>query len=204
MYSIGYLWGKLFKKVRGRAIIESCIDKTSKIEAGSSIVKAEMGRNSFCGYDCMIINCKIGAFCSLADNVSIGLASHPISWVSTSPVFIENKDSIRTKYAKHPYKANIETIIGNDVWIGKGAYIKAGIKVGDGAIIGMGAVVTSDVPDYAIVGGVPARVIRMRFTEEQIQRLKKLSWWNWDDERIKKYGVYITDIEEFLERVEEE
>lgn len=202
MQSWKYYWNKLWKKLHGRAIADSRIDKTSKIEAGSTIIKVQMGRHSFCGYECTILNCSIGSFCSLANRVCIGLASHPVDWVSTSPAFIERKDSIKMKYAKHPYEASQETFIGNDVWIGEGVFIKSGVKIGDGAVIGMGSVVTKDVPDYAIVAGVPAKVIRMRFNEDQVLKLKKIKWWEWEDEKLIAYGSVFNDIEAFLQKAE--
>lgn len=204
MYTLKYVWNRFVIKIHGKAIANSHIDITSKIEAGSTIVNVIMDRHSFCGYNCTILNCKIGAFCSLADNVSIGLASHPIDWVSTSPAFLERRDSIKKKYAMHPYEVGAPTEIGNDVWIGKGAYIKAGVKIGDGAVIGMGSVVTKDVPDYAIVAGIPAKVIRKRFTEQQIMRLKVLKWWNWKDEKLYEYGSLFNNIDEFLLKAEKD
>lgn len=77
-------------------------------------------------------------------------------------------------------------VIGNDVWIGYDAVVMAGVHIGDGAIIGTRAVVTKDVPPYAIVGGVPAKIIRMRFDSETVSQLLELQWWNWDKERIKR------------------
>ncbi len=204
MYTLQYLWNKFIKKARGRAIINSSIDKTSKIEAGSSIVGVQMGRHSFCGYDCTIINCKIGSFCSIANRVSVGLASHPIDWVSTSPAFIERRDSIKMKYAKHSYEASEATVIGNDVWIGEGVFIKSGVKIGNGAVIGMGSVVTKDVPDYAVAAGVPARIIRKRFADDQIDKLLHAKWWDWDDEMLFKYAPFFNDTDAFLKRIEEE
>ena len=76
--------------------------------------------------------------------------------------------------------------IGDDVWIGYGAYIKDGVTIGNGAIIAAGAVVVKDVPEYAIVGGVPARLIRMRFTEDQIQKIKEMNWYDWPLEKLEK------------------
>ena len=81
---------------------------------------------------------------------------------------------------------NKRTTIGNDVWIGYGVFIKDGVYIGDGAIVGAGAVVTKDVPEYSIVGGVPAKIIRMRFKKEQVAAIKRLDWYNWDVERLKK------------------
>lgn len=201
MYSVGYIWNRFVNKIHGKAIADSSIDVSSKIEAGSTIIKVNMDRNSFCGYNCTIINCDIGAFCSLADNISIGLASHPIDWVSTSPAFLERKDSIKKKYAKHLYEVGEKTVIGNDVWIGKGAYIKAGVRIGNGVVIGMGSVVTKDVPDYAIVAGIPAKIVRMRFDDEQIKSLMSLEWWNWEDEKLYMYGPVFNKVENLLHRL---
>ena len=148
------------KKIRGAAIKDSSIDCSSKVEAGSLVVGSTMGRYSFCGYDCKIINCEIGMFCSIADHVSIGCAQHPIDWVSTSPVFYKGRDSVKKKFSEFPRNIDLRTYIGNDVWIGENVLIKGGVKIGNGAIIGMGSIVTKNVGDYEIWAGNPARCIR--------------------------------------------
>lgn len=93
--------------------------------------------------------------------------------------------------------------MGNDVWVGCNSVLISGVKVGDGAIIGAGAVVTKDIPPYAIVVGVPARVIKYRFDEEVRERLLQIKWWNWDDEKIKRnIGFFKSDINmELLDRI---
>jgi acetyltransferase-like isoleucine patch superfamily enzyme len=197
-----YLWAKFCKKVRGSALVNCRIHKTAKIEAGSNAVNCSMGRYSFCGYDCTLINCDIGSFCSIANRVVIGGARHPMEWVSMSPVFSSGRDSVNKKYSCHAKQATPKTWIGNDVWIGETALIKAGTKVGDGAVIGMGSVVTKDVPPYAIVGGCPAKIIRQRFSEETILKLLNMKWWDFDEERLNKYAAYITDPERFVLEVE--
>jgi len=127
---------------------------------------------------------KIGAFCSIADEVEIFLGGeHRTDWVTTFPFNVIWESA---KYIKgHPKtKGNVE--IGNDVWIGRGALILSGVKIADGAVIGARAVVTRDVPPYAIVSGNPAKVLKKRFDDETIGRLLHLKWWEWNDERIKK------------------
>ena len=132
-------------------------------------------------------NLVIGNFCSIAGNVSIFLGgNHRTDWVTTypfpaSPVFKQNAKAI----SSHS-RAKGDVIIGNDVQIGHGAIILSGVRIGDGAVIGAGSVVTKDVEPYTIVAGNPAMVLRKRFTEKQINKLLKIKWWNWSEEKIKR------------------
>jgi ADP-glucose pyrophosphorylase len=96
-----YFWSKILKKLRCNSIKNSIIHKTSKVESGSHIVNTTFAKHTFCGYDCEIVNCDIGSFCSIANNVVIGGGMHPIEWVSTSPVFYEGRDSVNTKFSEH-------------------------------------------------------------------------------------------------------
>ena len=86
------------------------------------------------------------------------------------------------------------------MWIGSGAYIKSGVRIGDGAVIGAGAVVTKDVEPYAIVGGIPAKVIRYRFSREQIEALLNIKWWNKDDKWLEENGKFFVDIQQFINK----
>ncbi len=200
---IEYFWAKILKKLRGRAIKDSIIHPTSKVEPGSLIVDTVFDKYSFCGYDCEIINCEIGSFCSIANRVVIGGGMHPMDWVGMSPVFYEGKDSVAKKFSEHKRPSPKKTIIGHDVWIGYGVYIKAGITIGTGSVIGMGSVITKDVAPYSIVAGNPGRLIRMRFEEEIISQLLKTEWWKFDDDRLKKYASYIKSPIEFIKKVNE-
>jgi acetyltransferase-like isoleucine patch superfamily enzyme len=186
------------KKLRGSAVKNSEIHSTSKIEAGSLVVDSILGKYSFCGYDCEIISCEIGSFCSISNRVVIGGGMHPLDWIGMSPVFYEGRDSINKKFAELPRPEHKKTIIGNDVWIGHGAYIKAGIKIGDGSVIGMGSVVTKDVIPYSIVAGNPARLIRMRFEPEIVRELLKIEWWNFNDETLSKYAQLVNSPSNFI------
>jgi len=196
---IKYYYAKILKKMRGTALANSCFHSTAKIESGTDFINSSMGRHSFCGYDCSILNTDIAAFCSIGNRVTIGGVSHPLSFVSTSPVFLSHKDSVKTKLAKHDYLPEIRTRIGNDVWIGAGAYVKAGVSIGDGAVVGMATVVTRDVPAYAIAAGNPARVIRMRFTEEIVNALMDMQWWLLSDAELKTLGPFFHCPEALLE-----
>src|SRR5690606_33723124 len=118
LMKLSYIISKLIKKMNIPAIKNSQIHKTSKVCSFSHIVDTKIDRYSYVGNNCTIINSKIGKFCSIADNCIIGGASHPIEWVSTSPVFHSGRNIMRKNFAKHKYISSKETIVGNDVWIG--------------------------------------------------------------------------------------
>lgn len=198
--TIGYIISKLLKKMRGKSVLNSTIHKTSKIESGSQVVNSVMDKYSFCGYDCEIVNCEIGRFCSIANNVIIGGAMHPIEWVSTSPVFYAGRDSVRKKFQQFNRPSDKKTFIQNDVWIGNNSLIKQGVTIGHGAIIGMGSVVTKDVPPYEIWAGNPAKLIRKRFDDNVIEKLLKSEWWNLDDTQLKKVSTNFYDTETTIKK----
>lgn len=193
--TLGYIISKLLKKIRGKSILNSSIHPTSKIESGSLIVNSKMGRYSFCGYDCEIINCEIGNFCSIANNVIIGGAMHPLEWVSTSPVFYAGRDSVKKKFQNFKRPDDKKTHIQNDVWIGSNVLIKQGVTISHGAVIGMGSVVTKDVSPYEIWAGNPAKLIRKRFDDDIIKKLLSFKWWNLNDAQLKKISTEFYDVE---------
>lgn len=197
---LGYIVSRVMKKMRPSAVARSSIHRTSAIEAGCQIVDVSMGRHSFCGYDCTLLNAEIGSFCSIADQVYVGGSQHPMHFVSTSPVFLSHRDSVKTKFSRHEYRSMPRTVIGHDVWIGHGAKIRAGVTVGNGAVVGMGAIVTRDVAPYTIVGGNPARVIGRRFDEEVVTGLLETRWWTASDEGLRRMAVDFTDPVAFLQK----
>lgn len=196
-----YIWNRLLKKVRGNALMNVSIDHTSKVESGTTFINSTMDRYSFCGYDCKILNCNIGSFCSIADGVIIGVAEHPVDWLSTSPVFYKGRDSVKKKFSEYKRPSEKETKIGNDVWIGERVLIKSGVTVGDGAVIGMGSVVTRDVKPYEIVAGVPAKHLRYRFHEDMINKLLEFKWWDMDSNQLKKIARNIKNPKIVLEDI---
>ena len=199
MLTIGYLYSKFFKKIlRGKSILRSKIDKTSLVYSGSQLYDSSLGRYSYVGYDCDIMKCNIGAFCSIANNVVIGGARHPLDWVSTSPVFYNVKGGTGYHLATLKEPETKITNIGNDVWIGNRAIIMQGLTIGTGAVVGAGAVVTKDVPPYAIVAGVPATIMRYRFDENTIEDLLASKWWEATDVELKELGDLIPTPELFL------
>ena len=129
---------------------------------------------------------RIGAFCSIADDVSIFVGAHgrhTVDYVSTYPMGMVYGRADQ-RLPSRMTAGDLGVTIGNDVWIGRGAMIMAGVTIGDGAVVAARAVVNKDVAPYAIVGGVPAKLIRHRFDEATVRRLLELQWWNWPDELI--------------------
>lgn len=198
MLSLKYLFSKLLKKIFIASIKNSKLHKNSKICSCSNIVDTTIDRYSYIGSYCTVVNTQIGAFCSIADNCVIGGAMHPVNWVSSSPVFCKGKNILFTNFSRHSFETSKRTIIGNDVWIGNYCMIKQGVKIGDGAIIGMGAVVTKDVLPYSIVGGNPAKLIRMRFDDYIISQLLQIDWFHFDDSTLSKQGCLFNNVEEFI------
>ncbi|MDY0116722.1 MAG: CatB-related O-acetyltransferase [Sulfurimonadaceae bacterium] len=140
-----------------------------------------VGEYSYICSGTSIINTAIGKFCSIAAEVKIGLGKHPVNeFISTFPAFYAtNNSGCKISFVDEQIYEEFEFItIGNDVWIGCRAMILDGITIGNGAIIAAGAIVTKDVPAYAVVAGVPAKIIKYRFNKEEILTLEKFKWWN--------------------------
>jgi virginiamycin A acetyltransferase len=128
----------------------------------------------------------IGKFCAIARGVKFIMngANHRLDGFSTYPfqIFGNGWESVNTRLEDFPYKG--DTVIGNDVWIGYDSLIMPGVRIGNGAIISSRSVVTGEVPPYSMVGGNPARTIRLRFDDEVIKTLEEIAWWDWPVERI--------------------
>ncbi|KAB6082662.1 MULTISPECIES: CatB-related O-acetyltransferase [Bacteroides] len=136
----------------------------------------------------------IGKFCSIACGAKFlfNSANHTLNSLSNYPfpIFFEEWQ-LDKKDVASAWDNKGDIVIGSDVWIGYEAVIMAGVHVGDGAIIASRAVVTKDVPPYTIVGGMPAKEIRMRFDKDTVDRLQELQWWNWNIEKITRYLPHI-------------
>lgn len=162
---------------------------------------------------------SVGAFCSFAAGADV-VQNHALQYISTHPFLYHDEDCneiYQEKYddcqdspwyfpgvqpqGKVPKLKRIR--IGNDVWLGKNVIITNGSDIGNGVIAAAGAVITKNVPDYAVVAGIPARIIKYRFEPYQIQALNQIAWWNWTDEKIRKYYKdFFENIDEFIRRHE--
>ena len=167
-------------------------------------------------FDPSSIVTRIGAFCSINETAQV-LVNHPVDLLTTHPFAYTSKQeieeimennydinvfandlprlSLNGSIVKRVPKINGAVTIGNDVWIGANVVILPSINIGNGAILAAGAIVTRDVPDYAIVGGVPAKVLRFRFSQDEINSLNEIQWWNWSDEKILENRRYFIDSE---------
>lgn len=164
---------------------KSSVDRKAKVNRSAKIFHSTIGRYSYVGKRSSLVNAEVGAFCSIAPDVCVGMGTHDLAKLSTSPLFTEKYNGTGHSWVEQTPFPFEKVIVGNDVWIGERTMIMGGKKVGDGAVIGAGAVVTKDVPPYAIVGGVPAKVIRYRFPDEIIARLEASKWWNLPDDVLK-------------------
>nr|WP_261511157.1 CatB-related O-acetyltransferase [Chryseobacterium paludis] len=182
---------KLFNVVFGKynwlgnnvIMINSSIDDFSYIAEGSVISETKMGK-----------------FCSIGPSVRTGPGKHPThTFVSTHPSIYSNPTNLLRNFSKEDnYKYRKDIVIGNDVWIGANAIILNGIKIGDGAIIGANSVITADVEPYAIVVGTPGKLIKYRFSQEEIDFLLKLKWWDKSNEWIELNSENLLDIKKLI------
>lgn len=188
---IMYYGARLLNR-RPASVYQSSIDKKAAVGNGAQIYNSSIGRYSYI-YNSKVINAEVGQFCSIAEDCTIGGGAHPVNWVSTSPVFYTGKNSLKANFSNNSFDEYARTIIGNDVWIGSKCLVKGGVKIGDGAIVGMGSVVTHDIPPFEIWAGNPAKFIRKRFTEDVVEKIQDIKWWNWSENELKQFGDLFKD-----------
>ena len=172
-----------------------------------TIFKGNLGLGSYISENCYIEG-KIGRFCSIAPYVKVVTGIHPYTYpyVTTSPYFYSNQKQNGTSILKKSIlqefnyaEKNYPIVIGNDCWIGYGAKLISKIKIGNGAVVLANAVVTKDVPPYAIVGGIPAKIINYRYDTLTINFLEKFKWWDKDIDWLNKHKDLLVDINELKE-----
>jgi acetyltransferase-like isoleucine patch superfamily enzyme len=167
----------------------------------ASLSNVTLGDFTFIGVASKIANAQIGKFSSIGSEVLIGLGKHPSrDFASTHPAFYSiQKQAQETFVDSSSFEEFAECKIGNDVWIGSRAIVLDGLTIGDGAIVAAGAVVTKDVPAYAVVGGTPAKVLRYRFETSEIEYLEQMKWWDKDLEWLREHAKNFQHIDHFID-----
>lgn len=195
---------KGIKIVFNPATLTNCrVDSKAKICSGTQMNYSKIGKYSYCGHNCFILDCEIHSFVSIADNCRLGGANHPIERVSSSPVFHKGKNLFHQNFADFNEINNGKVIVFSDVWIGANAIIMSGVTIGVGSVVGAGSVVTHDIPPYEIWAGNPAKKIRDRFEENIKNDLLRIKWWEWDDEKIKRYSYLFNEPKDFIKIIKE-
>lgn len=182
-------------------VSDSIIDNFSKIQQPYKINNSEIGRGTYIASNSLISFVNIGKYCSVGPNFLCGWGIHPINGLSTSPMFYSIlKQNGKTFSKINKIEERKKIIIGNDVFIGSNVTILDGVVIGDGAVIGAGAVVSKDIPPYAIAVGCPIEIIKYRFSEDVIDKLLQIKWWDFEDGELKDVEAYFYDISDFIEK----
>ena len=165
------------------------------------ITASSLGDYTYVEVGSRISHAQIGRFCSLAPYAMVGLAEHPTHMVGTHPFLYRHIPSLGYDLVDHDAFDELRrTTLGHDVWVGTGAIVRGGVHVGHGAVIGAGAVVTSDVPPYAIYAGVPARLVRYRFDPETVAALLEIQWWYRDRAWLERNRALLRDVPALVAR----
>lgn len=187
----------------------STFEGNNRLDDDVTFLNSKIGYASYVSNDSFIKNNVIGRYCCIAPRVITVTGNHPVkNFASIHPAFFSTMKQVGFAYVSEDKfddfnyidsgkKISVE--IGNDVWIGDSVRILEGVKIGNGAVIAAGAVVTKNVPPYAIVGGIPTRIIRYRFSEQIIEKLENLEWWNKDQNWIETHAYLFEDAEKLLE-----
>lgn len=217
--NIAYCFLRIYYKINGDHLIlesGSCIKNGSSFEGFNKICKnsyfsGKMGFGTYIG-DNSSVTGSIGRFCSIASSVTFLTKTHPVeAYVSSHPAFYSLKKQCgltfvsEQLYNEEPLlpDKDVSIEVGNDVYIGYGATIIGPVKIGNGAVIAANSTVTKDVAPYTIVGGTPAKYIKKRFSDDEIEYLNTLKWWDNDLRWFKKYGNHFYSVEALKKRLEE-
>ncbi len=177
----------------------------NRLGDGTRFLNSSMGYASYISDHSFVKNAVIGRYTCIANEVMTVAGNHPVSFASVHPAFysvtqvpsyVKQSKFEEFKYINSEKKISVK--IGNDVWIGARAMILEGVTIGDGVVVAAGAIVTRDIPPYAIVGGVPAKIIRYRFDEKTIQELLQMKWWEKEETWIKNIADDFDDIKKLL------
>lgn len=185
-----------------RTAIHSSLDKGVVLEGNFDLYEVSIGFATALGKNSSISYASIGKFCSIGPNFLCGRGIHPTYGISTSPAFYSTRKQTGFTYSNtDKIEERKQISIGNDVFIGSNVTVLDGVTIGDGAIIGAGAVVSKNIPPYAIAVGCPIKVIKYRFSEEVINELLKIQWWNKNEEVFKKVEKNFFDVHAFIDEM---
>ncbi len=183
---------------------QSKLGRNAVLFRNAALCNSNLGGFSYVQAGSTINNTDVGPYCAIAADVTVGLAAHPTSLVSMSPVFYDNEQPLPEFFVKAPlFEAAVpRSVIGADVWIGQGVLVKAGVTIGVGAVVGAGAVVTKNVAPYTIVAGNPCREIRRRFAPDLCERLIESRWWELDEDTLKSLATHFSNPAQFCDRIQ--
>jgi hypothetical protein len=186
-----------------RLVGKSTFERPVRLMEHVRLIDCQMGAYSYVAPGTQLVSTTVGRYCSIADGCLVGPAQHPTDWLSSSPLPYQDIFNLGSPLDL-PMTPSQHIEIGNDVWIGARVSIMGGVRIGHGAIIALGSVVTKDVPPYAIVGGVPARLIKYRLPETTIARLLVFQWWRFDLLAARQAGIGLSwqDPERALDELE--
>lgn len=175
--------------------------KHTRIDFPYDLRDVNIGDYTYISVNSCISLTDIGKFCSIGPNFFCGWGIHPTDGISTSPLFYSAK-SLYSFCNENRIEDRKKIMIGNDVFIGANVTVLDGVTIGDGAVIGAGTVVSKDIPPYAIVVGSPAQILRYRFNDETIQKIRSIQWWNFEEDQFKDVEKYFSKINSFLDKFE--
>jgi acetyltransferase-like isoleucine patch superfamily enzyme len=182
-------------------VSNSVFEGNSTVQPSCLVDQVTLGAWSYVARETILNGVDVGRFCSIGPRCLIGAGDHPSHLLTTSPVFYSDRGQCGPTFApKTTFVERRAIHIGHDVWIGAQVFICDGVTIGNGSIIAAGAVVNRDVAPYSVVGGVPAKLIRPRFSPAVVERLERLAWWHWDEARLAAAQPFLAqdDPEKFL------
>jgi phosphonate metabolism protein (transferase hexapeptide repeat family) len=189
----------------GAMVIDSTLGQYTDVGAGSRLSNVELGDYSYCDRLCDLANTIVGRFSNIASFVRIGATDHPLDRASLHHYMYRSAKywaDAEDDAAWFENRRSRRSIIGHDTWIGHGAQIKPDVVIGNGAVVASGAIVTKNVPPYAIIAGVPAQIIRFRQPPTIVERLEQLAWWDGDHNTLRDrlHDFRAMNAEELLDR----
>lgn len=171
----------------------STFTKFSEIRRFAKLNHSHIGKYTRINAHCHLARVTVGNFTAIGMNSIMGLGRHPLNYASTQSIFYK-KNNMKNDWVKPiDFIEGLPINIGNDVWIGRQCTVMDGVNIGDGAVIATGAIVTKDIPPYAIAAGIPAKIIKYRFSEEIIERLLEIKWWHFNDNEIQDNLEFFRD-----------